>query len=64
MPPLPTRELTSHNRQITATLHLLGLLANLYISYEKNSFAPTGRILLLSIPTVARFVKRMSKINR
>lgn len=61
--PLPTKNLTDHLKRESATLNLLDLLANLYINYKDNRFSTHGRIMLQSSNNVARFVRRMSKID-
>lgn len=61
--PLPTKDLALHLKRESATINLLGLLACLYINCEKDDFATNGRIMLQSSNQIARFVRRISRMN-
>lgn len=62
--PLPTKDLTLHLKRESATINLLGLLAHLYIHYENDDHVEqSGRITLVMGNHVAKFVRRMSKMN-
>lgn len=60
--PLPTKNLIEHLKRESATINLIGLLTKFKINCEYDGHID-GPIPLLSLNQVARFVRRMSKIN-
>ena len=60
--PIPTKHLALHLKRESAAVNLLGLLVRFKIHYEYDDYIDAD-ISLVSISQIARFVRRMSKMN-